>query len=88
MVWLSTPMLSPRLATIKATSPRQAMPVPTWMHSSPRKPQSLAPRPQPMTLDRTATASSNNENTASPPFSSGSSTLMPMLAKNTGVSSR
>ena len=31
---------------------------------------------------------SNNENTASPPFSSGSSTLMPMLAKNTGVSSR
>ena len=88
MAWLMTPMLRPRLATISATSPRQAMPAPTWAHSIPRKPHSRAPRPQPMTLDKMAVASSSSAKTASCPFRGGSSTLTPMPAKNTGVSSR
>ena len=52
------------------------------------KPQSFAPKPQPASLEITEITSSRTENASIPPLTPSSLTLMPMAAKNTGVSSR
>ena len=84
----STPIERPRLATISATSPRQAMPTPTWMLSRVVNWHALAPRPQPRSFEMIETSSSKIEKTTMPPVRPVICTLIPMLAKNTGVSRR
>ena len=81
-------MAAPLLATISATSPRQAMPRPTCRLSLQSKPHTLAPRPQPTSFERMAVSTSSRANTPICQVMEGSDTFSPMLAKNTGVSSR
>lgn len=83
-----SPIAMPLLATINATSPRQAMPKPTCTHWRLVNPQSFAPSPQPISLETTATSTIITAKSTIAASILGSTTLMPMLAKKIGVSSR
>ena len=64
------------------------MPTPTWMLSRVVNWHALAPRPQPRSFEMIETSSSKIEKTTMPPVRPVICTLIPMLAKNTGVSRR
>ena len=79
------PALIPRWATIRATSLRATIPMPTtrdwWRLMRHIRP----PRPQPATLDRTAAATSSRAKSRMLELICRRSVFMPTLAKNTGV---
>ena len=78
------PSVSPRWATISATSPRVIMPTPTLSVSLPLKPHSLDMAPQPMILLTSATATNASENSRSSHVKPLISVLSPMDAKKIG----
>ena len=72
---------------IKATSPREIIPTPTRKALVFGHPHSLAPSPQPITLDKIATIQMTIVKETIIKFICGKTTFNPMFAKNNGDNS-
>ena len=79
-----SPFARPYPATMRPTSPREIIPMPTRTDSLVEKPKSRANTPQPMALATIATSTSTTVNIARGP-SSRPLASRPMLMKNSGT---
>ena len=84
-VVLINPALNPLLATIKATSPLDTMPIPTCRDSLFVYLNNLHPSPQPIIFDITATMVRTRANNNTTTLILGRTTFKPILAKNMGA---
>ena len=80
------PLWRPRFVVIKATSPRDIIPIPIWRHSEFFNPQSLAVMPQPITFPKIAVMNNKIVNKSMLELKVFKFTAKPTLAKKMGVS--